>query len=314
MDPACQTLFLWRNDKTVVIGRHQNAWKECHVKKMEEDGVFLARRQSGGGAVYQDLGNTCFTFLSPQDGYSKENNNKIITSALLQQFGIEAVASGRNDIVIKESGRKISGSAFKQTADRSFHHGTLLINLNMTALQNYLNPNKKKLESKGVSSIAARVVNLQELNPQISHETLSEAIVQQFFKHYNADCQVENLDVETLKSTPSLNSYFNLMADWDWRFGKSPDFSYNFETRFDWGIMDIHINVADGKIRDAKVFSDTLFPQLVDEVEKHLKNTLFTKQGIEEAMGKVKAHFVAQQQPDIAKCVTELTPWIVSCI
>eukprot|EP01027_Heterolobosea_sp_BB2_P001677 GEZU01002504.1.p2 GENE.GEZU01002504.1~~GEZU01002504.1.p2 ORF type:complete len:118 (+),score=32.97 GEZU01002504.1:136-489(+) len=113
---------------------------------MEEDGIFLARRTSGGGAVYQDLGNTCFTFMSPRAQFDKSVNNGIIISALRNLFNIHAEASGRNDIIISDSKRKISGSAFKQTNDRAFHHGTLLINVDLAGLQKYLNPDKKKLE------------------------------------------------------------------------------------------------------------------------------------------------------------------------
>ena len=125
MDPSYQVLFLWRNAETVVIGRFQNPWTECDVEKMEADGIKLARRQSGGGAVFHDLGNTNFTFLSGADEYDKERNNRIITDALAR-FGITAEPSGRNDIIVE--GRKVSGSAFKKKRDRAFHHGTMLIN------------------------------------------------------------------------------------------------------------------------------------------------------------------------------------------
>lgn len=111
---------------------------------MEEAGVALVRRQSGGGAVYQDLGNSCFTFLSSKEEFDIDRNMKIITSALKSGFAIEAEKSGRNDITV--GGKKISGSAFRKTADRSFHHGTLLVDVDLEALQNYLNPSKAKLQ------------------------------------------------------------------------------------------------------------------------------------------------------------------------
>jgi lipoate-protein ligase A len=151
MDPSIQILFLWRNEKTVVIGRFQNPWSECNTQKMEEDGIKLSRRHSGGGAVFHDLGNTNFTFLSSKTSYSKDANNKIILNAL-KEFNIEAFTSGRNDILVATSDgdKKISGSAFKETKDRAFHHGTLLIDSDMTKLGLYLNPNIKKLQSKGL--------------------------------------------------------------------------------------------------------------------------------------------------------------------
>ena len=95
MDPDHHILFLWRNDNTVVIGRYQNPWAECDIRKMDEDKVKLARRQSGGGAVFHDPGNTNFTFMSSRSNYSKERNTDIIVRAL-NRFQIDAAASGRN--------------------------------------------------------------------------------------------------------------------------------------------------------------------------------------------------------------------------
>jgi len=145
LDANSHTLFLWRNSETVVIGRSQNPWVECKIDKMEADDIFLARRQSGGGAVFHDLGNTNFTFLSPKDSYDQDANFTIIINAL-KKLGIEADLSGRNDMQVGD--KKISGSAFKHAADRSFHHGTLLVNANMQKLGDYLNPHPLKLKAK----------------------------------------------------------------------------------------------------------------------------------------------------------------------
>lgn len=159
--PADQrVLFLWRNDNTVVIGRAQNPWKECNTRKMEEDGVKLARRSSGGGAVFHDLGNTCFTFMAGKPEYNKTISTQIILDGL-SKAGIQATASGRNDLVVPlaDGERKISGSAYKETKDRGFHHGTLLINADLSRLANYLNPDPKKLQAKGITSVRSRVTN-----------------------------------------------------------------------------------------------------------------------------------------------------------
>ena len=163
LDANSHTLFLWRNSETVVIGRSQNPWVECKIDKMEADDVFLARRQSGGGAVFHDLGNTNFTFLSPKDSYDQEANFTIIINAL-KKLGIDAELSGRNDMQVGD--KKISGNAFKHAADRSFHHGTLLVNANMQKLGDYLNPHPLKLKAKGIKSVRARVANLVEFNEE----------------------------------------------------------------------------------------------------------------------------------------------------
>ncbi|OEH75846.1 lipoyltransferase and lipoate-protein ligase subfamily protein [Cyclospora cayetanensis] len=162
-------LYLWRNEKTIVIGRHQNAWKEANIQQLQKEGVKLARRYSGGGAVYQDLGNTCFTVIS--GGSRKDETNAFLLSALKEAFGIDAEHKGRNDLVSKD-GRKFSGAAFATSGGVWLHHGTLMRDVDMEALGRLLTPNKAKLRSKGIESVTSRVVNLRELNPSITHENV----------------------------------------------------------------------------------------------------------------------------------------------
>lgn len=180
--PATQrVLFLWRNADTVVIGRAQNPWKECNTRRMEEDNVRLARRSSGGGAVFHDLGNTCFTFMAGKPEYDKTISTAIVLNAL-NALGVDAEASGRNDLVVKtpDGDRKVSGSAYRETKDRGFHHGTLLLNADLSRLANYLNPDKKKLAAKGITSVRSRVANLTELLPGITHQQVCQAITEAF--------------------------------------------------------------------------------------------------------------------------------------
>ncbi len=193
-----QVLFLWRNADTVVIGRAQNPWKECNTGKMEQDGITLARRQSGGGAVFHDLGNTNFTFMAGKPQYDKNVSTNIVLSAL-KTLGINAKATGRNDLVVEvgEDERKFSGSAYRETMDRGFHHGTLLLNADLTRLANYLNPDKKKLEAKGITSVRSRVTNLSDINPDIHHDNVCEAIKEAFFTHYGERVEVEYISPES---------------------------------------------------------------------------------------------------------------------
>jgi len=291
MDPAVKILFLWRNQETVVIGRYQNPWVECNLEQMERDNVLLARRQSGGGAVFHDLGNTNFTFLTGVDAYDKQVNNQVIINAL-STFGIQAYASGRNDILVDDlgdgEGRKISGSAFKQTKDRAFHHGTLLINANLTKLSNYLNPPVKKLEAKGIKSVRARVANLENFAPQINHEHLSEAIIHSFCQHYGTKCEVEYLDYDFLKGISSLNEYYQSLKDWNWRFGETPAFSHHLEERFEWGGMDVHLDVLKGIIRDCKIYSDSLHPEMIEQIMQAFTQTNYNQQSIAQTITKLK--------------------------
>ena len=195
MEDVEQVLFLWRNSPTVVIGRSQNPWVECKLDLMSKNGVKLARRQSGGGAVYHDLGNTNFTFLSRKLQYDKMRNLNIIIKAL-SNLGLESHCQGRNDLVVKLSDggyRKISGSAFKEKVDKAFHHGTLLLDADLQALSQYLSPNKKKLVAKGVKSVRSRVINCNDIVPGLQHSQVCDAIVKQFNLVYGAHSRVETI-------------------------------------------------------------------------------------------------------------------------
>ena len=304
LDANSHTLFLWRNSETVVIGRSQNPWVECKIDKMEADEVFLARRQSGGGAMFHDLGNTNFTFLSPKDSYDQEANFTIIINAL-KKLGIDAQLSGRNDIQVGD--RKISGNAFKHATDRSFHHGTLLVNADMQKLGDYLNPHPLKLKAKGIKSVRARVANLVEFNEDITHEILSTALIEAFCEYYGETAPVEELDEASLAEQPTLNQYYEQMADWDWRFGKTPEFSHHIETRFDWGIIDMHLDVKQAVITDVVIFSDALNVELIDLLKDALAGVKYNKNNIN-----IRLDELSQANTELAAQIDDVSAWLIS--
>ena len=303
LNPDSHTLFLWRNSETVVIGRSQNPWVECKIDKMEADDVFLARRQSGGGAVFHDLGNTNFTFLSPKDSYDQAANFTIIINAL-KKLGIDADLSGRNDMQVGD--KKISGSAFKHAADRSFHHGTLLVNANMQKLGDYLNPHPLKLKAKGIKSVRARVANLVEFNEDITHETLSDAIIEAFCEYYGDTAPVEALDEASLSKQPALNKYYQQMADWDWRFGKTPEFTHHIETRFDWGIIDLHLDVKQAVIMEVVIFSDALNVDLIARLKEALTGVKYDKEDVQ-----AKFDELEKANSELAAQVNDVSKWLI---
>ncbi|EQC46323.1 lipoate--protein ligase [Bacteriovorax sp. Seq25_V] len=310
MDPEYKVLFLWRNQNTVVIGRFQNPWTECNVERMNADEIKLARRQSGGGAVFHDLGNTNFTFMASKETYDKNANNQIIINAL-KRFGIESLASGRNDLVLKsdEGEKKFSGSAFKETKERAFHHGTLLINADLSRLGNYLNPNKKKLESKGIKSVVARVTNLSAVNSDVTHESLSQAIIEEFFKFYGSECEIEHLDYEYLKSVPALNEYYEKLKDWNWRFGETPKFTHFMEERFVWGGIELHLNSHKGLITEVQIYTDSLHPEMIEILGESLKNLRYERDDISRAIGELISQYKMYEE-----FLTDFRNWLCSQI
>ena len=167
-------LYLWQNEGTVVIGRNQNPWKECRTALLAEEGGHLARRLSGGGAVFHDRGNLNFTFLMNEADYDLPRQLTVLERAC-RSLGIPAQRSGRNDLLAE--GRKFSGNAFYKHNGKAYHHGTLMLDVDMERVSRYLSPSKAKLAAKGVDSVRSRVVNLREFVPELTIERLADALV-----------------------------------------------------------------------------------------------------------------------------------------
>ncbi|MGL5540172.1 MAG: lipoate--protein ligase family protein [Erysipelotrichaceae bacterium] len=174
MPADAQVLLLWQNEPSVIIGQNQDAASEVHLDLLRQDHVHLVRRSSGGGAVYQDLGNLNFSFLMPTATYDLDTQFSIIIAALAR-FGIQAQRSGRNDLCVQE--RKVSGNAFLKRKHHQLHHGTLLVEVDFARLQAYLHVHPLKLQSKKVTSVVSRVANLSEFAP-ISVVALQQALVE----------------------------------------------------------------------------------------------------------------------------------------
>lgn len=303
-------LFLWRNHNTVVIGRAQNAWKECNTKKMEADHIKLARRSSGGGAVFHDLGNTCFTFMAPKPQYDKTVSTNIILNAL-GSLGIDALASGRNDIVVKtaDGEKKISGSAYKETPYSGFHHGTLLLSADLSKLAEYLNPDPKKLEAKGIQSVRSRVMNLNEIHPKINHEMISDAIIKAFFHFYQIEIVPEYISVDNFPNLPGFQARFDKQSSWEWNFGNAPSFTHHLNERFAWGGIDLYIEVIEGKMKNVEIYTDSLILQPVLALAETLKDQLYQHQIFELAINRI-----VTQYDDFSHELIELKQWLVEAI
>jgi lipoate-protein ligase A len=306
------TLFLWRNMPTVTVGRHQNPWKECNLKLMDEAGITLARRYSGGGAVYQDLGCTTFTFLHELDGSVPvtriiDSNFELLVTAF-KNLDLPVLRKGRNDLVIGEV--KVSGSAFKQTADRLIHHGTILVTTDLDRLGKFLTPSKLKLKSKGISSVAARVSNLSEFNSGVEHEAVCDAITRQFRASHGCSSTSEaELVDEPIQADPIFVRHHDKLRDWKWRYGSTPHFSHTVETRIEGiGMFECHYEVDSGKISKMKIFSDILVPEIVEELEVTLTGCEYDKNHLNEALSKLRDIQPTEIRTSI---VEEFRRWII---
>lgn len=248
---AC-ILYLWQNQHTVVIGRNQNAWQECRTTELERDGGHLARRLSGGGAVYHDLGNLNFTFCVRTADYDLRRQQSVLIEAC-RLLGISAELSGRNDLLA--DGRKFSGNSFYSHHGRSFHNGTLLVNVDMEKLGKYLVPSQAKLTSKGVSSVRSRVVNLAALAPGLTVEDVASAMRTAFETVYALPVQTLHEESFDQNELARLRARF---ASYDWVYGKSIPFTFSCAQRFAWGEVTIALAVEGGVCAEAAVYTDAL--------------------------------------------------------
>ena len=267
-------LYLWQNKRTVVIGVNQNPWKECHVKELEQDGGFLARRLSGGGAVFHDLGNLNFTFLVRESNYNLERQLEVIIRAMAK-FGIRAERSGRNDILT--DGKKFSGNAFFSSRGHCYHHGTILVDVDMASLSKYLNVSHAKLQSKGVESVRSRVVNLKELAPEMTIESLQNALIEAF----GEVCEgvPEPLPVARL-SMNKMAYGTEKFASWEWRLGRKLPFTAAYSRRFEWGDLTLQFCVEGGMIKDAIAYSDGMETNFIKAMGDVLKSVVFSSSEI----------------------------------
>lgn len=262
-DDDTEILYLWQNDRVAFIGKNQNAYTECKVPYIEADGGYLARRISGGGAVYHDKGNINFTFVSSPKNYSVKKNFEIMMGGM-KRLGFNAELNGRNDVVI--DGRKFSGNAFYKGSS-CFHHGTVLIGVNNEKLAAYLNVPKVKLEAKGVSSVVSRVINLTEIDPTVTADKVADALRASFEDYYGVKA-VEINDTDLDQKTLRKNLAF--FEDEKWRKGDNIYYDAQAVVRLSWGTADIRLKINGNVIEKAKIYSDSLDCEAIALKEKLL--------------------------------------------
>lgn len=291
VDKDTLILYLWQNQNTVVIGRNQNAFTECRTELLREEGGTLARRLSGGGAVFHDIGNLNFTFICNTEDLDVPKHMTVIQKACAYA-DIKTDISGRNDILA--DGRKFSGNAFYNSKGHSYHHGTILINADMDKLGRYLTPPKAKLETKGVKSVRSRVINLSELSPSLSCDNMKANLLHALEDVYKikpvAFGNIDENKVTELKA---------LYESWEYLYGTPLSFSTVCEGRLSFGSVEIQIRAKDGTITALKFFTDALDTELSQKVEKALVSCSFD-------LISIKNNLLKALPEDEAKELTEL--------
>ncbi|MGE7648995.1 lipoate--protein ligase [Peribacillus frigoritolerans] len=278
-------LLFYINRPSIIIGRNQNTIEEINSDYVDEKGITVVRRLSGGGAVYHDLGNLNFSFITKDDGDSFHNFKKFTQPVVetLEKLGIHAELSGRNDILAE--GKKISGNAMFSTKGRMFSHGTLLFQSEMDHIVSALKVKKDKIESKGIKSIRSRVGNIADfLKEPMTVEEFRSFLLQNIFKDTGkvTEYVLTETDWEKIHEI-SEDRYQN----WEWNYGKSPKFNLQNSHRFPVGSVDIRLEVNRGIIENCKIYGDFFGVGEVADIERKLTGTRYEKEAISRVLDEI---------------------------
>lgn len=277
-------IYLWINSPSVIIGNNQNTLLEVNLKNAESKNVKVVRRITGGGAVYHDYNNVCYSIIAP---YNASENNYVKFTApvisFLNSLGVKAEFSGRNDITV--DGKKISGNAQVIYKDRILHHGTLLFDSDLNALKDVLIENKLKTESKGIKSIRARVTNiLEHLTTPISCKQFFDLLS----NHFKKDLPLYTFTEEDIKCINNLID--TKYSTYEWNIGYSPKGKVRFDGRFCFGTLTLTFNLVDGIISDAEVFGDYFTNNNLQPLIDNLNGKKFIKKEVENALNGIELY------------------------
>lgn len=281
VDPGEDYFLLWQNEPSIIIGRNQNTLEEINQRFVKERGIKVVRRISGGGAVYHDLGNLNFTFISRVEPGRPINFSVFVNPIInvLRELGVDATLVGRNDIVAY--GKKISGNAQRLYRRKFLHHGTLLFDVNIEDLAEALNVSADKIESKGIKSIRSRVGNIREfLKEDMTIDEFRERLQRRLSNDYESE-EIKLPEEAILRISETAKDKF---ASWAWTYGESPPFNYRFEKRFPGGKVGVFIHIKEGLIRECKFYGDYLGVLETEGFEAGLKGLKYDPQTVEKAM------------------------------
>ena len=264
--------MLWQNDRSVIIGKNQNAWAEVNLPYVEREGIPVVRRLSGGGAVFHDPGNVNYTFITNYregDGIDFARFTAPILQ-LLGTWGIPAVLGGRNDILVEE--KKISGNAQavyrrEAGAPRQLHHGTILLGADLSGMADALRVNPAKLSAKGVKSVRSRVANLRDL-PGFPPELTVSDFIARIAERLAGDGPVTGLTGEETAAIAALAR--EKYETWEWNFGASLAHTAENTLRFPFGTVTAALTAEGGVLRAIRLFGDYFGVAPVSEVETAL--------------------------------------------
>ncbi|MFC0035666.1 lipoate--protein ligase [Cardiobacterium valvarum] len=284
-------LLFYINEPSIIIGRNQNTVEEVNQRYVEEHGVHVVRRMSGGGAVYHDLGNFSYCFIQEEHGPARDFSvfTRPVIEALHQMGVAGAKLEGRNDLLI--DGKKFSGNAMYIKNGRMTAHGTILYDADLDAVTAALKPRADKIESKGIKSVRSRVTNIrpyvadayQHLN---TREFRDHLLLRIFGVNNRADVPEYTLSTDDWAQVAAIRA--ERFANWDWNYGRSPAFTSERYHKYPQGAVDFRFNVAQGgNISDIKIYGDFFGVGDIADVEKRLTGIPYRRDAITAAFADI---------------------------
>lgn len=278
--------LLWQDEPTVVVGRNQNTLEEINRDYIESHGVHVVRRLSGGGAVYHDQGNLNFTFIVRDDHRDRFDFQRFTRPVIrvLAEMGIRAADQGRNDITI--DGKKFSGNAQVRVKNRLLHHGTLLFATSIDEMAACLHVGEEKFVSKGVKSTNSRVTNITDhLRTPMPISVFKELL-------RNRICLEDDHKAgEYVLTEPDLQAVDLIKKQkyetWDWNYGASPPFNVQRGHRFEWGKIEVRLQIKRGMVKDAIIYGDFFASRDLAELTRKLSGIPYQPADFERVLSSV---------------------------
>ncbi|MEE3698454.1 lipoate--protein ligase [Streptococcus uberis] len=298
-----EIFILWINEPAIIIGKHQNTIQEINKEYIDAHGIHVARRLSGGGAVYHDLNNLNYTIISNKSEEGafdfKTFSQPVIET--LADLGVKAEFTGRNDLEI--NGKKFCGNAQAYYKGRMMHHGCLLFDVDMTVLGDALKVSKDKIESKGIKSVRARVTNiLDELPEKITVNEFSDKILAKMKETYPDMTEYVLSEDELAKIQKSADEQF---GNWDWVYGKAPEYTIERNVRYPAGKINTFANVEKSIIKNIKIYGDFFGIKDVQDIEELLVGTRYENKDVLEKLKTIDTtqYFSGMTVEEIAKAI-----------
>lgn len=276
-------LLFYINDPSIIVGRNQNTIEEVNQAYVEEKGIRVVRRMSGGGAVYHDRGNFSFCFIKDDDGSFRDfaSFTQPVIEALHKMGAKGAELKGRNDLLIED--KKFSGNAMYAKNGRMTAHGTILFDADLDEVTKALKPRKEKFESKGIKSVRSRVTNIKPyVSPEyqkLTTEEFRDLLLLEIFGVKSRD-QVKELKLTEADWAKVREIQAERFGNWDWNYGQSPAFAIQMSQKFPFGFVDFRFNVEQGVIKEVKVYGDFFGLGDISDVEDALVGVRFEREAV----------------------------------